>query len=141
MFTLMEPQATCLKILHLEDDSVTQRIVKDLLRIQFEDVELLQHETGIALGLCIPFEKPNIIIVDWMLKDCCAKDLIKTLGRFKGLVLFFSSNEKDSIESCIVDKLGVIPNNFKVYTKNVVNAYPNIMKEVKSYAYEIGKKI
>jgi hypothetical protein len=141
MINLLDAPVKELKIIHLEDDRITQRIVHDLIKIRFDSTSLIQHDNGIAVCLDLPFEKPDVLIVDWMLKDCCAKDLLNTLKRHKGIVIFFSGNDASQIQSCIEKELHGMPKNFKVLSKSAHKSYDALMKEISNYAYSIDKEI
>lgn len=138
MFTLKE-ETKHIKIIHLEDDKITRRIVKDMIAIKCDDVELIQHECGISLGMDLGFERPDMLVVDWNLRDCCASDILMTLVRFKGPVVFLSSEYKPLIEECIIEFCGKVPDNFSILTKGDINTYKTLIKGIKSYAKEIDK--
>ena len=141
MIDLIEPQTKNLKIIHLEDDHVTQRIVSDFIRIHYSNIELIQNESGISVCTDMPFEKPDVIIVDWMLKDCCADQLLNTLRRHKGLVIFFSSMNTQFIRRAIVSEFGYMPLNFIIMQKTEDKAYQKLLKEIASYARKIKKNV
>lgn len=137
MFTLEETKE--LKIVHLEDDRVAQRIVKDMLRINCGNYDLIQHECGIALGHDMIFEKPDVLLVDWNLRDCVASEILMTLVRFKGEVIFFSSELVTLIKECIIEFCGKIPLNFHIINKTEKDSYRKLISLIKSYSRQIGK--
>ncbi len=140
MLTL-SPQTKNLKIIHLEDDRVTQRIVSDFIKIHYSNIDLIQHDHGMSIYMDIGFERPDLIIVDWNLKDCCASELLSALVRFKGKVVFFSSENESLISNCIQEFCGDLPKNFTVISKVCSSGYKDLMKEIKSHAQKIDKDI
>jgi len=138
MITLKEKSKT-FKIIHLEDDRVTQRIIQDMLKINCSNYEIVQHDCGIALGHDLIFENPDILLVDWNLRDCVASEILMTLVRFKGEVIFFSSELVNLIEECIIEFCGKIPHNFHIITKSEKDSYRKLISMIKSYSRRIGK--
>lgn len=140
MLTLC-PQTKDLKIIHLEDDRITQKIVSEFIEIHYSNIDLIQYDHGMSLYIDIDFNPPDVIIVDWNLKDCCASELLGALARFKGKVIFFSSENESLIIKLIRETCGSVPRNFSVISKVRPHGYRDLMKGIKSHAKKIGKDI
>lgn len=140
MITLLE-RTQNLKIVHLEDDEITQVIVEKFIKFTFKNIELTQHALGINLYEYMTFEKPDIFIVDWTLTDCCAEELLVTLKRFKGLVIIYTATHDSIIYSKIRKKLNVCPYNFVVIEKGVKDSHLDLMQEIRDYGNQIDKDI
>jgi hypothetical protein len=137
MIQLLEKPKS-LRVLHLEDDRSSQVYFDHIIKAKLDKVKIKNVDDCLSFYCQLPFEKPHILVIDWVLKNFDATYILDALNNFKGEVIFLSSMSKNYIREEVTKRLGRFPSNFKVFTKGDVDCYENIISELSKYAKKNG---
>ncbi len=101
-----------LKILLLDSNSSTSKLLIKVLENNFENVNVLQDSRAELAFTSIPIFRPEIIICDYSFPTSTCEIIMCQLKKFKGLVIIYCNDEADHIKKEIE-----IPDNIIIITK------------------------
>jgi DNA-binding NtrC family response regulator len=119
-----------LKIEIVEDDRSTAKLLSKKLQRHIEGCKIINRDRPEYLFSDLPFERPTVIVLDWRFPGYSSVHLIPRLSKYKGLVCIFSNEEVRTIQNEIIDHLGELPTNIKIYNKH---NYRGLENEISSY--------
>lgn len=129
-----------MKILHLEDDKASQCLFETYFNKTCTNIEISHKEDCMDYYPAL-IGRPDVIVIDWTLRDGSIKYLLPYLRDYKGKVIVFSANNESLIDTWIRQELGSLPPHFSIYSKIDEFAYTDMVEEVKLYGRRIKKDI
>lgn len=123
-----------LKIIHIEDDYVTQSMVKTYLKAKLKAkvdsqstiLGALRHIKG------DPVDSIDAYICDWMLPCYDAGHIVKELYYTGRLVIFYTCIDQHEIEENVKSILGFMPKRFYHVQKGAESNMQNILNLIES---------
>ncbi len=135
MVQVLDNPITRLRVLHLEDEPTWCNTIKRAFKKLYERVHYKSVNNSFSFEYQMPFVDPQIIIVDWTLKDGEVTDILDFLQENRDIkVIFFSAHNESDLHAKVLRALKFCPQNFSFYDKAAPNAFTDMFEEIENYA-------